>query len=182
MRRLFSHLAVILPVAALAVVGSLPTSVGAQATADRWPSSLRVGDTVRVWATRPPLSRAVGLMTRRDGDTLILGALPGRRASFRDLAVPFEAITRVEVHRGSRRSVGWTVAGVFLGLAGGALVGSVAGVTLECGGSCSDQGDLAGIAGFVIGGGLGALAGGIAGGIIGGQRRASWQPIALPGR
>lgn len=179
--RFFRRLVFALAVAG--VVGAASqTTADAQVTNPSWPtiSTLRSGDTVRVWASAPPLSGRTALVAGLGSDTLSLGDLPGRRSLGAAVAVPFRNLARIEVHRGYRRSAGWTVAGVLLGLGAGALVGSFAGVTLECGGSCSDQGDLAGLAGFVIGGGLGAIAGGIAGGIIGGQRRSRWQPVALP--
>lgn len=173
-------------VAVGAVVGGVGSAAvaGAQVTNPSWPpiSTLRTGDTVRVWASAPPLSGRTGLVARLESDTLALDDLPGRRSLGSGLAVPFRNLSRIEVHRGQRRSAGWTVGGVLLGLAAGTIVGAYAGVALECGGSCSDQGDLAGLAGFVIGGGLGGIAGGIVGGFIGAQRRSRWQPIALPGR
>jgi hypothetical protein len=169
-------------VVAFMVVGN-PTIASAQVTRVDWPpvSSLNAGDTVRVWASAPPLSGRTALVARVGGDTLALSDLPGRR-SLGAVAVPFRSLARIEVQRGQRRSAGWTAAGIVLGLAGGALIGSVTGVMLECGGSCSGQGDLEGILGFVVGGGLGALAGGVVGGIIGGQRRPGWQPLSLPPR
>ena len=140
-------------------------------------------DTVRVWASAPPLSGRAGVVAGVGSDTLALSNLPGRRSFADGLAVPFRTLTRIEVQRGQRRSAGWTVTGILLGLAGGAVIGSFGGVLLECGGSCSDeQGDLNGLLGFVIGGGLGAIAGGVTGGIIGAQRRPRWQPISLPAR
>lgn len=157
----------------------------AQVTRPDWPSvaSLRRGDTVRVWASAPPLSGRAGVVAGVGSDTLALSNLPGRRSFADGLAVPFRTLTRIEVQRGQRRSAGWTVTGILLGLAGGAVIGSFGGVLLECGGSCSDeQGDLNGLLGFVIGGGLGAIAGGVTGGIIGAQRRPRWQPISLPAR
>jgi hypothetical protein len=171
--------------AVMTVAGAVaPAGAHAQVTNPAWRpiSSLRPGDVVRVWATMPPLSGARAAIDRLAPDTLALTDLPGRRSLGTGVTVPFPALRRIEVLRGYRRSTGWTLAGVALGLTAGALIGSFGGVALECGGSCSDQGDLAGLAGFVIGGGLGAIAGGIAGGIIGGQRRAHWEPVALPAR
>ena len=182
----FSH-CIALALAAVALAGAVdPAAVaGAQVTRADWPSvsSLRPGDTVRVWASAPPLSGRAGVVAGVGSDTLALSNLPGRRSFADGLAVPFRTLTRIEVQRGQRRSAGWTVAGVVLGLAGGAIIGSYSGVLLECGGSCSDeQGDLNGLLGFVIGGGLGAIAGGVTGGIIGAQRRPRWEPVALPAR
>jgi len=172
--------------ALIALVGNVgPATVGeAQVTSETGPtlSSLRVGDTIRVWAIRPPLSGAVALITRAERDTLALENVPGRRV-FRSgvtVPVPFQTLTRLEVQRGYRRSVGWGVAGTVLGLAGGFVLGAVAGVAVECGSSCGDEGDIGGIAGVILGGGLGAFAGAITGGLVGARRRPRWQPVALP--
>jgi hypothetical protein len=136
-----------------------------------------------VWATAPRLTGAVGLFDRVERDTLTLADLPGRSSLRGGLGVPVPALTRLDVRRGQRRSVGWSAAGVVLGAALGTVVGAYTGVLIECGSSCSDEsGDLAGLAGFVLGGGIGGLAGGITGGIIGARRRANWQPVGLPRR
>jgi hypothetical protein len=176
----------IAPAVVIAVLALLATAVPgaiarAQAAPESW-QTLRGGDTVRVWATRPPLSRTVAQLSRLASDTLALADVPGRRSLRTELAVPLESVTRLEVQRGRTRSVGWTVGGVLIGLAAGTIVGAYGGVALECGGSCSDQGDLAGILGFVVGGAVGGLAGGIIGGVIGAQRRTRWYPVALPPR
>ncbi len=186
MRRLSSDFANALSMVALAAAGWLPAIAGAQVTHETWPpiSSLRSGDTVRVWASRPPLAGTAALITRLEGDTLALANVPGRRV-FREgvtVPVPLQALTRLEVQRGHRRSVGWGVAGAAIGLAAGTLMGGYAGVALECGSSCSDQGDLGGLVGLVLGGGVGGLAGAITGGIVGARRRPRWQPVALPTR
>lgn len=153
--------------------------------AQRWTplSSLGPGDTVRVWATQPRLVGAVGLVDRLASDTLALADLPGRYALLGRGALPIPAITRLDVRRGYRRSGGRAAVGVVLGLAGGAVVGAAAGVLLECGASCSDENnEFAGLAGFVLGGGLGALAGAVTGGVLGARRRPHWQPVGLPRR
>ena len=154
------------------------------AAAQRWAdlSSLRPGDTLRVWATGPRLNGTVRLLDRLERDTLALTDLAGRgpRAG---LAVPILAVTRLDVRRGQRRSVGWSAAGVVLGAALGTVVGAYTGVLIECRGSCSDEnGDLVGLAGLLLGGTVGAATGAIAGGIIGARRRANWQPVGLPRR
>ena len=181
MRRFSRRLATIVLVT-FGVTGA--TVAGAQVTHASWPpiSTLRAGDTVRVWASRPPLSGRTALVTGLGSDTIALSDLPGRRALPGGAAVPFGSLARIEVRRGYRRSAGWAVAGVLLGAAAGTIVGAYTGVLLECGGSCSDDPEFAGIAGVVIGGGLGGIAGAITGGIIGAQRRPRWDPIALPSR
>jgi hypothetical protein len=182
MRPFAGGLATALTAIALTAGARPPAIAAAQVVRDAQSPllSLRPGDTVRVWSSVPPLAGMVGLIARLEPDTLALRDLPGRRTLRVGAAIALPALRRLEVRRGQRRSVGWTLTGVVLGMAGGALVGSLAGVALECGGSCSDQGDLAGLAGLVVGGGVGGLAGGIVGGVIGGQRRPRWQPVALP--
>ena len=165
-------------------------SVGAAATpselaAQRWAdlSALRPGDTLRVWATRPRLNGTMALLDRLERDTLGLRSFPGGHTVPEGLSVAIPALTRLDVRRGQRRSVGWSAAGVVLGAALGTVVGAYGGVLIECGGSCSDEpGDLAGVGGFLIGGTVGAATGGITGGIIGARRRPNWQPVGLPRR
>ncbi len=181
MHRFSRRLALSFAIVALAGVAPAATIATAQVSSDSW-QSLRSGDTVRVWAWRPPLAGTVGVVSRPVIDTLGLANVPGRRSFRGEVTVPVETLTRLEVQRGYKRSVGWTVGGVFIGMAAGALVGAYSGVALECGGSCSGQGDLAGLAGFLVGGTVGALTGGILGGVIGAQRRAQWHPVALPPR
>jgi hypothetical protein len=175
-----------LPVAltAIALAAATPAAGPAQVTRGAWPSvdSLRPGDTVRVWSSVPRIVGAVALVSRLERDTLTLQDVPGRRILPRGVAVPVPALIRLDVQRGYRRSALLGLTGVVLGLAGGAVVGGFAGVALECGTSCADEGEWGGFAGAVLGGGLGALAGAITGGVIGARRRPRWEPVGLPAR
>jgi hypothetical protein len=184
MRRFTGTLVTALTAIALTAGTRPPAIAAAQVVRDAQSPllPLRPGDTVLVWSSVPPLAGVVGLIARLEPDTLALRDLPGRRTLPVGAAIALPALRRLEVRRGQRRSVGWTLTGVVLGMAGGVLVGSLGGVVLECGGSCSGQGELAGLAGFVVGGAVGGLAGGIVGGVIGGQRRPRWQPVPLPAR
>lgn len=167
----------------LTLVSLAAPATPSQLAAQRWPalSSLRSGDTLRVWATRPRLDGRVALLDRLERDTLGLRAFSSARSVPEDLAVAIPALTRLDVRRGLRRSVGRSVVGVVLGIALGTAVGAATGVLLECGTSCSDENnEFAGLAGFVLGGGVGGIAGGIAGGVIGARRRPHWQPVGLP--
>jgi hypothetical protein len=141
-------------------------------------ATLRGGDTVKVWAVGPRLNGELGAFGGFASDTLVL------QSSFEPSAVararvPYASLRRVDVVRGKHRSVPRTVAGVVLGAAGGMLLGFIVGPAVECGGTCSDDGDWAGLGGALAGGAVGIVAGGITGGVIGARPRTNWESVSL---
>lgn len=120
------------------------------------------GATVRVWT---PGWQYTGTLARVAADTAVI------RFASDSAMVPLQAVQRVDVQQGTRRSIGRILVGTGLGAAVGMIVGAYAGVGLECGTSCENDGEWAGLGGAVVGGLTGIVAGGITGGVIGGKKR-----------
>jgi hypothetical protein len=141
-------------------------------------SSLRAGDTIRVWAVAPRLNGQPGTFDSAERDTLRfmnLGQLPAT-----PIAVGYPALHRIDVKRGTHRSAGRIVIGSVLGVALGTIAGGYIGVAAECGRTCGDSGDFEGLAGFLAGGALGAVAGGVTGGVLAARHRAArWDAVDL---
>lgn len=158
----------------LAIVASiLSAPLAASAQVAHPLVTLRAGERVRVWTNSPV--EQIGTLTAIVGDTLRV------QGGDRSFIILRPAIARLDVQRGTRRSVGAIVVGILLGSAVGTLVGSYAGVLIECSGSCDSGGEYEGLAGGLAGAALGFIAGGAAGGIIGGQRRIpSWERVLPP--
>ena len=138
--------------------------------------TLREGDTLKVWAVRPRLNGTVGILAGLRADTLTLGQLvptvpPGQTS------VPYAALRRIDVRRGTHRSTGRIVTGTLLGVAAGALLGAAIGPAIECGNDCS--GYYEGVIGAIAGFGIGGIAGGVTGGILGARRVPKWEPVTL---
>jgi hypothetical protein len=162
------------PLVTSAIVSlAAPAPLRAQVAA---PSAVVVqqGETVRL---RAGMWEYTGILARIAGDTAVI------RFVADSAVVPLAGVQRVQVQRGTRRSVGHIVIGTTLGIAVGALVGGYTGVLVECGTSCGDDGGWAGLAGMAIGSTTGALVGGITGGVLGGRKRyPRFIPAVLPER
>lgn len=131
--------------------------------------SLRVGDTVRVWTSSP--AEQVGVVAATTPDTLAIRRLDGR-----PLSVSLASLSHLDVQRGSKRSPAIITLGIVGGAAVGMITGAFAGAAIEETGDCN--GDLCGLAGFVLGGGVGAITGGIVGGILGAKYRTRrWEQL-----
>lgn len=145
---------------AVAAFGA-PASLAAQRAT---PSAVvaQPGATVRVWTEG---WQYTGTLTRVAADTAVI------RFATDSAMVPLQAVQRVDVQQGTRRSIGRILVGTGLGAAVGMIVGGYAGVALECGTSCDNDGEWAGLGGAVFGGLTGIVAGGITGGVIGGKKR-----------
>jgi hypothetical protein len=144
-------------------------------------SSLASGDTLRVWAVTPRLNGATGVLDRFRSDTLTLLGME-RTAEQRPLLaqVPLMGLRRVDVRRGLHRSGGRIALSALVGATAGALVGAALGPIIECDGSCNDDPDLAGAAGFFFGIGGGIVIGGVAGATIGFFHRSpKWVAVRL---
>lgn len=116
-----------------------------------------------------------GTLARVTADTAVI------RFAADSAIVQLAGIQRLQVQRGTRRSVGRILVGTALGFAVGAVVGGYTGVLLECGTSCNDDGGWAGLAGMALGSGTGALVGGITCGVLGGRKRyPRFVPAVLP--
>ena len=142
-------------------------------------TTLQPGDTIKVWAVQPRLNGELGAFGALHADTLTLRTLPMAPDAMVRAQVPWAALRRIDVLHGKHRSTGRIVGGVVLGAAAGMLLGAVIGPVVECGGSCSDNGDWAGLGGFVLGSMVGIVGGGITGGVIGGRPRPRWEPVDL---
>ena len=141
-------------------------------------SSVRPGDTVRVWTHGPPLLRTVALVSSVGSDRLMLTDVPGRTTRLGLVDVPFGALTRLQLQRGSRSSTSDAVVGLALGSVGGAVLGAlVAGIV--CSGSSSYEGDCAGFGPAILGAAAGAVAGSLTGAYLGHRPRPRWRPVAL---
>lgn len=159
------------PLRRLFLIAGLLLAAGSTARAQtaRPLVSLRVGDTVRVWTSSP--AEQVGVVAAPPSDSLTIRRLDGRPA-----AVSLASLSHVDVQRGTKRSPMVVVLGVVGGAAVGMLAGAFSGAALEESGGCN--GDLCGLAGFVIGGGVGGIAGGIVGGVLGARYRIRrWEQV-----
>jgi hypothetical protein len=163
-----------------AVVLILATSLASRAGAQSTLMTLNPGDTLRVWAVAPSLNGVQGVLSRFRSDTLTLADLhqvAGQSAV--RATVPYAALRRVDVRRGTYRSPGRIVLGVIAGAAGGILLGGYIGV-YACEEWCNSGGDLDGLLGLMAGASIGAVAGGVTGGVIAGRHRSPrWVSVTL---
>jgi hypothetical protein len=151
-----------------ATIAMLLLPTGAKGQGGPTLSALATGDTLRVWAVTPRLNGTMGILDRFGRDTLtLLGMEPVAEQRPLVAQVPLMGLRRVDVRRGLHRSGSRIALSALVGAAAGALVGAVLGPVVECSGSCNDDPDLAGVAGFIVGTGGGILVGGLAGGTIG---------------
>jgi hypothetical protein len=142
-------------------------------------SSLRVGDTVRVWGHGPPLNRTVAVVASIESDHLVLTDVPGHPIHIGTVDAPIEALRRLHVQRGIRLSAADMFVGSALGFAGGVMIGGLVGGFLLCGAASYKSGCDAPFAGFAAGGLLGGVVGAIAGAYIGSRPRSRWEPVSL---
>jgi hypothetical protein len=132
-------------------------------------TSLRTGDTVRVWAQSPV--EQIGAVTRLDADSLGILRRDGRPFAWR-----VDSLSHVDVQRGTRRSATRVVVGTLLGGAAGVVAGAYAGYGIECAFDC--EGEWAGFAGAALGALTGGIAGMVTGGILGGRWRVPrWEKV-----
>lgn len=176
MRRNTSGYSLILTALVLAVA---PTVLRGQTSIEVDPT-LTVWDTVRVWANSPRLEGAVAAFARIQGtDLVIMGQGASPYGPGREFAVPFSGVTRIDVLRRHRPSVGKTVLGILVGAGVGALVGAPMGPLIECGGACDKEGKLQPKVGPALGASIGAGIGGLLGGVVVGHARTRWQPVTF---
>jgi hypothetical protein len=149
-----------LAVAVLAAVGPAEVA-GAQRTLPL--ASLRAGDTVRAWTHGPPIDRTIAVVASIGSDNLVLTDVPGRAPRIGVVHVPMEALTRIQVQRGSRSSTADAVVGFALGAAGGAVLGGLVGGAITCGGRSSYDSKCGGPGVLLLGGIPGAIAGALTG-------------------
>jgi hypothetical protein len=142
-------------------------------------SLLRSGDTLRVWATRPALSRRRVLLDGIRGDTLRVIPSSGFIEMARFAAIPATSLSRIDRYvstRVPRRPVRRGVAGMLIGGGFGALSLGLIGAALPDP-SPRDDGGLVTLAGASIG----LLVGGITGAVIGVRRdrqaAATWRTV-----
>ena len=157
---------------AIGVVAALgPGTLRAQTAA---PSGVvaRAGEVVRV---RTAEWEYTGTLERVTRDTALV------RFSGDSALIPRSLVLGAHVQHGTRRSTTRIVLGTLAGASLGMVAGAYTGVLLECGSTCSDQGDFAGLSGGLSGAALGILAGGIGGGMWGASKRyPRWIPAILP--
>ena len=135
--------------------------------------SLAPGARVRLWASRPELSRREADVLARAGDTLLVRL----RAPDQRLALPLGSIQRLEVRTSSRKGAR-TGKGALLGLLIGAVGGAAIGQTMYSGPTTDGYGsELGALAGAVEGGILGAALGGVIGYFT---SKEHWAAVQLP--
>jgi hypothetical protein len=152
----------------------------AEAQRARYQTSIASGDTVRVWASSPKLSGAVGVVTDLRGDTLALRDLRGRRPLGLGTPVPLPLLARLDVQRGTRPSKVAVVTGSVFGMAAVGVLGALIGVKIDCASRC--EGEWEGVEGAVAGLAVGAITGGVGGGLLAGRwnRVPRWRRVGLP--
>jgi hypothetical protein len=158
------------------------TAASGQGEISQTPSSVKVGDKVRVSGPTLPQQQSVGVVKIINADSIVL-----ERDSYpKSVAVPVDSVSKLEVTHGKKRHTG-------LGIGLGIIVGAVAfGVAASgsvdeqpCeGAGCVANALAAGLAepaivtGAVVGG---ALLGGLLGGIIGHTAASDkWETVPLP--
>ena len=137
-------------------------------------SSLRTGDTIRVWAVDPPIDGRFGIFDARLRDTLRFTDLV--QPPVVSLAVALPSVRHIAVKRGIHRSPARIFIGTVLGAAAGAAAGAVLGRAMDCG-ACNNDDDFEGLGGLVFGGALGLVVGGTTGAIITRRPTPRWEAV-----
>lgn len=128
---------------------------------------IAAGQRVRVTTIRWFATRDVGNVTAVSGDSVVL------RAGSRRLALPLDAVLKVEISRGRRGSH------VLAGLGKGALIGTITGGLLGLASSVDCSGWGCGLALIVlppVGAVIGATIGGVSGAV---SHPEIWEPVPL---
>jgi hypothetical protein len=141
--------------------------------------SITPGELVRVWVPRARVEGATASFVRIDSNLVVAGEarspeLPGREAAF-----PVDAVTRLQVWRGTPRSKTRIFFGVVIGGAAGAGVGALLTSFIECGGACDDTGPQAAKESPKLGAMIGAPIGAILGGVVAGMKHPRWRQVTL---
>jgi hypothetical protein len=161
------------------ILAIAPALARGQSSAETDPT-LAVGDTVRVWASTPRLDGAIAAFARiQAADLIIMGQGASPYGSGREYAVPLSGVTRIDVLRRHRPSVGKIMLGVLVGAGVGALVGAPMGPIIECGGACDKEGKLQPMVGRGLGASIGAGIGGLLGGVVVGHARTRWESVTF---
>ncbi len=178
MRHVRNGLAVVFLSAALSALSFASAAGQDAADPQHTLRTLHSGDTLRVWAGDLGIDGRVAMFSDLRQDTLHLRRGPGRRGLPRDAAILASDLTRLQVRRGERRSIGGGFLGFALGLVGGAFAGSIIGPVLECGGRCGAS-ESDGLGGFIMGGLFGAGLGAVIGAGVGSGPYARWERVSL---
>ena len=137
---------------------------------------LKGGSVIRIDARVPPLRRYEAVVVGLQRDTVFLRAMAG--GDDPAIAVPLEAVDRLDVSAGHRSPGASAAGGAFKGLLVGALVGG--GVTYLTSRRSGDK--WAGFVALVVGVPAGGLTGAVVGGILGwdGDGSEKWRRFREP--
>ena len=163
----------------------LPLAAAAQSAAPR--SLPRPGDTVRVWADRPPLTGAQGIVRRVTTDTVVFALRSAQTRELLETPVAVSTLQRVDLidlrSAGAERKSAWIFGGALVGAGVGALIGYKT-ADVSCDADCQATGgggfdspeSRRGISAFI--GGLGGLAiGALIGAVQGSQPVSGWRKV-----
>ena len=165
--------------AAAQTVDSTTGTVAPARTAMLTPT-IASGEMVRVWSQRVRLDGAMATFVRVDSNLVIAGEAAYPDAPRREVAVPVDAVNRLEVWRGTPRSKTRIFGGVVLGAAVGAGVGALLTSFVECGGACEREGGQhAAKESPAFGAAIGAPIGALLGGVVAGMKNPRWRQVTL---